>query len=203
MKQKISLIALIVCFALVITAAAVVYNRLSDLNQPEQLATVPQSPAPPAVEVTDEPGQTETVTEPQLAPDFTVYTKDGTPAKLSDFRGKPVVLNFWASWCPPCKAEMPDFQAAWEQHGENVHFLMVNMTDGMQETQAQAEEFLKNAGYTFPVYFDTATEAATTYAVYSIPSTYFIGAGGEAVAYATGAIDADTLQAGLDMILPA
>jgi len=203
MQKKSSLLILILVFALLIGGAAFAYNKLRAENQPQQLAPVPSAPeTPPEVEVTDEPGETEAVEEVQPAPDFTVYDKDGKPVTLSDFRGKPVVLNFWASWCPPCKAEMPDFQAAWETYGDQVHFLMVNMTDGGQETRSSADAFLASAGYTFPVYYDEDVNAASVYAVYSIPTTYFIGAAGEAVAYASGAIDAATLQTGLDMLLP-
>ena len=137
-----------------------------------------------------------------LAPDFTVYDADGNEVKLSDFVGKPTVVNFWASWCGPCKSEMPAFQEKYEALGDQVNFLMVNMTDGNRETVDKASVYIGQQGYTFPVYFDTDSDAAMTYQVYSIPSTYFIGASGEAVAYATGAIDAATLQAGLDMILP-
>ena len=68
-----------------------------------------------------EPMPTETVSE-NLAPDVTVVDGEGNEVKLSDFRGKGVVLNFWASWCGPCKMEMPHFQDAYEQYGEDVHF---------------------------------------------------------------------------------
>jgi len=203
MQKKSSLLILVLVFALLIGGAAIAYHRLGAENQPQQLAPVPSAPEkPPEVEVTDEPGETEAVEEVQPAPDFTVYDKDGNPVTLSDFRGKPVVLNFWASWCPPCKAEMPDFQAAWEAYGDRVHFLMVNMTDGAQETRSSADAFLASVGYTFPVYYDEDMSAASVYAVYSIPTTYFIGAAGEAVAYASGAINAATLQTGLNMLLP-
>jgi len=79
---------------------------------------------------------------------------------------------------------------------------MVNMTDGAQETRSSADAFLASVGYTFPVYYDEDMSAASVYAVYSIPTTYFIGAAGEAVAYASGAINAATLQTGLNMLLP-
>ncbi len=135
------------------------------------------------------------------APDFTVYDADGKAHKLSDFRGKPVVLNFWASWCPPCKAEMPDFQKEFEAQGENVQFLMVNLTDGQQETISTAMAHITKEGYTFPVYFDTAYSAVIAYGIRSIPATYFIDAQGYLVAQATGAIDRETLQKGISMIL--
>ena len=80
-------------------------------------------------------------------------------------------------------------------------FLMVNMTDGAQETKKSASEYMSEAGYTLPVYYDTKQDAAYTYAVYSLPTTFFINEKGEAVAYAQGMIDAETLQTGISMIL--
>jgi len=134
------------------------------------------------------------------APDFVMTDIEGNEVHLSDFIGKPVVLNFWASWCGPCKMEMPDFDEKYAQLGEEVHFLMVNMTDGSRETVDVAKEFIEAQGYAFPVYFDTEMDAAITYGVSSIPTTYFIDAEGYAVAQAMGAIDAQTLQTGIDMI---
>lgn len=134
------------------------------------------------------------------APDFTVYDAEGNPYSLSDFRGKPVIVNFWASWCGPCKSEMPDFQTIYETYGGEIHFLMVNMTDGDQETVESASGYIAESGYTFPVYYDTAMSAAMTYGVYSIPTTYFFDAEGYCIAYGSGALDAEIIQSGIDMI---
>lgn len=137
----------------------------------------------------------------EKAPDFTVLDREGNEVKLSDFFGKPIVLNFWASWCPPCKAELPDFEAAAKKYAGDVTFLMVNMTDGQRETVAVAQDFVESAGYTFPVYFDTGYEASYNYGVSSIPQTYFIDAEGYLVACATGMISGTQLEQGIGMIL--
>jgi|GEM_PF-488500 len=132
------------------------------------------------------------------AMDFTVYDANGNAVKLSDYIGKPIVLNFWASWCGPCRNEMPAFHEKYLALGGEIQFLMVNMTG--YETLATAQEFIAENGYTFPVLYDTESDAANTYSVYSLPTTYFIDAEGYLIAVATGAINADTLQSGIDMI---
>ena len=134
------------------------------------------------------------------APDFTVYDREGNAVRLSDFEGKPVVLNFWASWCPPCRSEMPDFDKTYRSLGNEIHFVMVNLTDGQSETVESACAFLEDAGYSFPVYFDTGGMAAATYGISSIPTTYFINARGELVTWASGAISEALLLQGIDMI---
>lgn len=138
--------------------------------------------------------------ELSMAPTFSVTDAAGNTVNLTDFYGKPIVVNFWASWCGPCKSEMPDFEEAYKIYGDEVHFLMVNMTDGARETVEVAQAYIDEQGYTFPTYFDTSQDAAITYGVTSIPSTFFIDAEGHAVAYAQGAISNDVLQTGLDMI---
>lgn len=182
MKKKSTLVILIACLVILLSVGYLLYNWLSSGVDTQQLADQPEQQA-------------------DTAPDFTVYDAEGNEVKLSDFLGRPTVVNFWASWCGPCKSEMPDFQERYAQYGDQVNFLMVNMTDGSRETVDKASVFIAQQGYTFPVYFDTAQNAAITYSVYSLPTTYFIDAKGEIVAQATGAIDAATLQKGIDMIL--
>ena len=134
------------------------------------------------------------------APDFTVENADGEQVKLSDFTGRPVVLNFWASWCGPCKSEMPGFQNLYDAYGEDVAFVMVNLTDGGRETTESAMAFVEKQGYTFPVYFDVDQEAAAAYYVTSIPATYFIDSEGNLVAYGLGALQEEDVKTGLEMI---
>ncbi len=126
--------------------------------------------------------------------DFTVYDASGKQVNLSDYAGKPIVLNFWASWCGPCKAEMPDFQKAYEKYGSEVQFLMVNLSSSNQETQDKAEDFLESQGYSFPVLFDLDGDAALAYGVESIPTTYFFDKSGKIVDSYNRMIDEATLE---------
>lgn len=95
--------------------------------------------------------------------------------------------------------EMPDFHEAYLAMGDDIHFVMVNITSG-RETKENATAFIEDTGYTFPVYYDTAADAARTYGTYSLPTTYFLDAEGYAVTRAIGAINAELLQKGIDMI---
>lgn len=183
------MVLLALCFVALLLGAKRLYDTLGSQVQMDTLAT--------------QSTQSAEGTEPakQAAPDFTVYDADGNAHKLSDYQGKPVILNFWASWCGPCKMEMPDFDEKYQAYGDQVQFLMVNLTDGSQETVETASAFIAERGYTFPVYFDTDMAGAIAYGVNAVPVTYFIDAEGNFAAWQQGVLSADTLQQGIDLLL--
>ena len=198
MKNKKTVLIILLVFALILGGASVLYNRFGRDMAPEQLAEqAPQASEP----VSDNSaGSGESEPEKVLAPDFTVYDLEGNEVHLSDFIGKTVILNFWASWCGPCKMEMPDFHEKYLELGNEIHFLMINMTDGSRETVDSASKFIAEQEYTFPVFYDTESDASAAYGVYSLPTTFFIDAEGYAIAQATGAINMKILDKGIEMI---
>lgn len=207
MKKNKSLLLVILAFVLLLGGAYALYHTLSQEVAPDQLAvqdgSQPQKgpagePSVSADEPAGEPGESEA--EKMPAPDFTVYDRDNNEVHLSDYLGKPVVLNFWASWCGPCKNEMPDFNELYTELGEEVQFLMVNMTASARESFEKATAFIDEQGFSFPVLYDLDSDAAAAYGIYSLPTTLFIDAQGYGVAQATGTIDRATLEKGIGMI---
>jgi len=122
------------------------------------------------------------------APDISLMDYNGNEVKLSDFYDKAVVLNFWASWCPPCKAEMPDFEEAYKEYGKDVNFIMVSHLAWGQDNMDSAKAFYDNSGYTFPIYFDYKFEGYEKYGLDSIPQTFVIDKNGNIYKHFTGMI---------------
>lgn len=199
------------CFALVVLigGSTLLYRQLSSQYRAENLEIAEEPNVDnenTSAETEEGTGEKEAEKEnseenTSAAPDFTVENAEGEKVTLSSFEGKPVILNFWASWCSPCKTEMPDFQAAYDTYGEDIQFMMVNMTDGARETRQSGEDFIKEQGFTFPVFYDVDLEAAYAYYVTSIPTTYFIDAEGNIVAAGRGMLDSEALEKGISILM--
>lgn len=190
-NSKFKIIIGIASFAVFLVLAAVAYSTLSNKYKPETgLESGSQNES-----------SSETEQEKYQAPDFTVFDAAGNPVKLSDFKGKPVILNFWASWCGPCQKEMPHFNKAYAKYKDEIVFMMIDLVDGQRETQAKGSNFIKNQGYDFPVYFDIEEDAAYTYGITSIPLTVFVDRDGYIKTGCVGAIEEDALQAGIELII--
>ncbi|MGZ4162226.1 MAG: redoxin domain-containing protein [Neobacillus sp.] len=117
--------------------------------------------------------KTESLQIGSKAPDFELKTLTGETVKLSSLKGKKVMLNFWATWCPPCKAEMPAMEQFSKQIGKDVVILAVNI-----DPQLDVKGFVDKNGITFPVLLDTDDKVNEMYQIISIPTTYFIDSNG-------------------------
>ena len=163
----------------------------------ETVMVTTEPTAAPTAEPTAEAGKQAEVMGPvrrSMAPDFTCYDDAGNAVALSDMRGKPVVVNFFASWCGPCKMEMPYFDECYAKYGDRVTFMMVNLCAFGNDTKENGKQMVESGGWTFPVYFDTDGEAATTYAIRAMPTTIFVSAEGELKGRHAGMMDRETLE---------
>ena len=111
----------------------------------------------------------------EAAPDFELQTLDGKTVRLSDYAGKPVVVNFWASYCHPCREEFPMFRAALESHNNNFVLLGVDYRD----ITSDARKFANDKHATWPILKDPGNDVALAYGVRAVPQTFFIGRDGK------------------------
>lgn len=189
MKQNVIIIILSVLLVALIAVAAVAYGALTKDYVPNDVLPAQTSGSGAVTEAVE------------AAPDFTMNDADGNAVSLSDFLGKPIVINFWATWCPPCKSELPTFDAAYAAYGEDVQFIMLNLTDGYRDTVDSVKTFVSDGGYTFPVYYDTALEGANAYSAYSIPMTVFIDTDGAVTYTKIGIISESLLTAKIEAMI--
>lgn len=211
-------IPIILVFILVIAGAAILYPMLRErAGDPEidlgvggaavdavrttEAETTPDSeatsgtdgsPDDATADTTSKTTTTPTTTaapEQTAAPDFKVYDLDGKEVQYASLvDDKPVLLNFWASWCPPCREEMPDLQKLYDELGDKIDFILINSTDGERETPAKAIAFLEEHGFEMPVYLDQDGEASILYGVSALPTNILIGADGNIIGGIPGAL---------------
>ncbi|MEQ6377390.1 TlpA disulfide reductase family protein [Bacillaceae bacterium S4-13-56] len=129
-------------------------------------------------EVNNTPQLPEGLKVGEVAPDFTLQTLDGKTVALSELRGKKVFVNFWATWCPPCKEEMPEMQSFYEKYKDEVVILAINYTT-TESGKEKVSSFIQEYGYTFSVLLDPEDEATKPYRAVALPTTYFIGTDGK------------------------
>ena len=136
------------------------------------------------------------------APDCVLYDAQGEAVALKELLDGPAVINFWASTCPPCREEMPDFQAAYEQYGDRIRFIMIDGVGSMlNETQEAGAAYIAGQGFTFPVYFDNDRDAVSQYGIAAFPTTYLVDGEGMVIAGAQGMLSAESLEQGIQMLL--
>ncbi len=188
MKNTVKWIIIAVLLVGLLAGATALYNKYSEEFNMNNQVQNEESTSENANENEENKEETK-----YKAPDFTVTDYDGNKVKLSDFKGKPVVLNFWATWCYYCKVEMPDFNEAYKNYPD-VQFLMVNATGTNGETVDSAKAYVEQEKYEFPVFFDEMYEANHAYGLSSFPMTVFIDAEGNIVSSRLGMLTKEALE---------
>lgn len=166
----------------------------TETSQPDTSQAASESSA---AEESEEPQESENALP--AAFDFTLTDQYGNSHTLSDYQGQTVFLNFWATWCPPCRAEMPDIQKIYEEYQENeddsLVILGIASPDvGDEKSKEGITEFLEENGYTYPVLMDEGGEQFLSYKVRSLPTTYMIDKDGNIFGYVNGQISEETMR---------
>ena len=199
MKEYIKTIIDILIFVLLIFVCIKLYDNLSNNYNIQELANEEQ------LRNSEEQNETQNLeTEnntKQKATNFVVTDINGKKVNLSDYIGKPVVVNFWATWCGPCKSELPAFDKLCKEYKNQVEFMMVDLVDGYQETVENSKKFISQSSYEFSVFFDTEFSASNAYKLYSIPQTIFVDKEGNIVNYHIGAMSEQTLKQYIEILM--
>ena len=224
-KKTRNLIVTIVSFILIIVVAAVAYSKLKEsaptvsivptLAEYTPPATVETAAAAMAVGASPAPvGEREAaeVEEAVVAdededdrgpvmPDIPLFTLDDRQTSFDEVRaGRPAVVNFFASWCPPCKAELPYFEKAWEQYGDEVAFIFLDSLDGQRETKETIGTFIKEFPFRAPVYWDEGI-FAYIFQTNSLPTTVFFDSDGRIVTGFLGMVSEKALDEAIALII--
>ena len=184
------LLALVVLLALAFVGRNILQARLEQAPSSE-------------VGTAAEPSSSEDDTMLLADYDATVYTDLGEPLRLSDIAdGKPLVINFWATWCPYCVDELPDFQRIYAEYGDRVSFAFVDVADGQRERAEDASAWLVEQGFDdLPAFYDTSQEAVVSFGAYALPTTVVVSADGEILTVTPGRIDATLMRGALEQLV--
>lgn len=197
-KKSILSIILIVGFAGFLTISYFGYNSLKSKYSEKNISNEIKKNDNLKIEFKDSTKEADEL----KAADFIVYDEDLKEVKLSDYKGIPVVLNFWASWCPPCKSEMISFNEMSKKYSKDkVAILMINLTDGQRETMSIASKYIKDNNYNMKVLFDNKMDAANIYNILAIPRTIFINKDGYIVKDKSGEITKEELESQIKLLL--
>lgn len=184
MDKKLKYIIVVIIFILVMIGISRVYTTLNTKIQNEE-------------------SQKESIKEQAAilnqAKDFSVYNDKDEEVKLSSFKGKPIVINFWTTWCGYCKIEMKYFQELYNQYKDEVVFLMANST--IEDDKTEVNKYITGQGYTFPIYYDINGNAVTTYKITGYPVTMFINKDFQISRIHQGMINLETLQKNINNIM--
>nr|WP_319474661.1 TlpA disulfide reductase family protein [uncultured Sphaerochaeta sp.] len=173
------------------------------LEEPDVATTtsVVDEPVATPSEVTADAPETEEAEEAPKMPDIPLFTLDGEETSFDAVRqGKPAIINYFASWCPPCKQELPHFQAAYDTYGDEISFIFLNAMDGQRETLETITKFMEEFPFTGPVYTDEGI-FAYIFQTNSLPTTVFFNADGSIANGYLGYVSETALQENIDQLL--
>lgn len=227
-KNTRTLLITLISFVVVLAIAAVAYNGLrknapsvsftptlaaqAPKVEPEKTApATPQVPAlaadveaEPALPPTDaqaDQNQSREEDGESIMPNIPLTRLDGTVTSFDAVReGKPVIINYFASWCPPCKQELPHFQKAFDEYGQEISFIFLDALDGQRETLKTINAFIRDFPFTGPVYYDDGMFAAL-FQTNSLPTTVFIDSKGRVVKGYLGFVPEEVLYADIKQLL--
>lgn len=197
-RQRQNALIIIIVLAAVLAAALVGRDYLARRRMSEATVATEE-------QTLNEASAEQPTTDVLLLEDYnaTVYTDLGEPLRLTDIAdGKPLVINFWATWCPYCVDELPDFQQLVAAYGDQVNFAFVDVADGQREKAEDAAAWLHEQGFDdLPAYYDTSQEAAATFGAYALPTTVVVAANGEILTVSAGRIDVDLMRGALESLV--
>ncbi|MBE6686865.1 MAG: TlpA family protein disulfide reductase [Ruminococcaceae bacterium] len=190
MKKTLSIISLVLLLTILIVGAVLGYKHLSSKNGGfEEEIKITQN------EKSDEPKGDYI--------DFTVYTESGKEVKLSEkvSEDKPIIINFWATWCTYCKMEMPDFNECYAEYGDQIEFMMIDICGSGQDDRAAASKYVEDEGFSFPVFYDDDLSAMAAYPTTGFPTTIVIDSNKNVVYNSSGALSKTQLLSIIEQVI--